>query len=679
MENNKSGKGKLPHYHLRFQIIPGANVEKDAIVLADHCIRHKVEEVVLFFAAEEWNNGLLSRKEEDVWFKTVKDAKEILENSGISVSLNPWMTSLHCDRGRKFPGDRKFQPIVSPSGKTSKACASFADPEWRKYVFSLYGRFAKLRFRVLWVEDDFRYHNHGPLDWGGGFEPAILKRFSKKIGRPVVRKELLNAIIKPGKPHPWRQLWLETWREIKLEVAKGLAEAVSSNTPGTSKIGLMSSSPSSHSIEGRDWKKLFEAFMIEGEVAHRPHFQSYCETTGRDIAYSFCMLDIQKDFRPCNCEVTPEIENFPFTAWTKSDSLGWAHMAVAQIFGSDALLLDVFPFSGNKADSEPEIWDMLDRSRPSLKWLGEHFTKDLQTQGMGIPWRQNAQELIRTDKGNTFGELLESDCTVHPAADFFMQYGICTSLRQQENNAVFGKLAWIFSDSEIRKLLSGGLILDASSAEILCRRGFGKYIGVDFLGIVGREEDSFSLERVTSNECGVVEGFYFNFNTLSRIGKILPLEGAREWTEILRPDRTKFGSGIVTFENKLGGRIATFAASNPNSVPKCRKRQLIAQNTASFCSCGNGIASVSGGPYLIMEEFSGNGKHLFTILNANPDPVSPVVKFGGKVQGCINATVLEAMAKPVPVSVKVKTVNNWSELRLNCKLAYLGILVIEIK
>jgi hypothetical protein len=113
MKKNKSGsdanyKGTAPHYHLRFQIIPGANVKKDA--------------------------------------------KEILENSGISVSLNPWMTSLHCDRGRKFPADRKFQPIVSPTGKVSKACASFADTEWRKYVFNLYGRFAKLGFRVLWAE-----------------------------------------------------------------------------------------------------------------------------------------------------------------------------------------------------------------------------------------------------------------------------------------------------------------------------------------------------------------------------------------------------------------------------------------------------------------------------------------------------------------------------------------------
>ena len=674
-----SGDATAPHYHLRFQIIPGANVKSDANTLANLCIKHRIEEVVLFFAAEEWNNGLLSKTEEDIWFSTVKEAKEILEHSGITVSLNPWMTSLHCSRGRKFPKDRKFQPMVSPSGKISKACASFADPKWREYVYSLYGRFAALGFRVLWVEDDFRYHNHGPLDWGGGFEPAILKRFSKKTGTPVSREALLDAIIKPGCPHPWRRLWMETWREIKLEVADGLAKAVSAHAPGSSKIGVMSSSLATHSAEGRDWKKLFDAFTIEGEVTHRPHFQSYCEITGPDITYSFWMLDMQKNFRPDSCEVAPEIENFPFTSWNKSDSLSWTHMVIAQLFGSDALLLDVFPFSGNPADSEPETWNMLDRSRPALNWIGERFTKDLRTQGIGIPWHQDAQELIRTEKGNLLNELHEPDCTVNPVSDFLMQYGITVSLRQQENNAVFGKLAWIFSDDELHGLLSGGLLLDATSAEILCKRGFGNEIGVEFLGMVGREEDSFSLEKVTCNECGVEEGIYFNFNSLPKIGKLRPRKGAREWTEILRPDRSKFGSGIVVFKNKNGGRIVTFASSNPGSVPKCGQRQSMVQNAVRFCAGSNKIATATGGPYLILEEFVGKDKRFFTILNGSPDPARPVIKIGGSVSGKINATILKPLEHPVPAAIKVKRNKDYSTVTLDSRIPYLGILVLEVK
>ena len=99
-------------YHLRFQVIPGKNVIRDARILADFCAKHRIEEVVLFFAAEEWNNGLLSKKEEDAWFDTVSRVKKVLDGKGLSVSLNPWMTVLHCDRGRSFPAGRNFKPMV---------------------------------------------------------------------------------------------------------------------------------------------------------------------------------------------------------------------------------------------------------------------------------------------------------------------------------------------------------------------------------------------------------------------------------------------------------------------------------------------------------------------------------------------------------------------------------------
>jgi hypothetical protein len=338
-----AGSSKPLRYHLRFQIAPGPNVERNARALARFCAERGVEEVVLFFAAEEWNNGLLSAEEEDLWFETVATAKKVLDEAGVVTSLNPWMTVLHTDRGRRFPPDRTFKPMESPLGEQSSACASFADPEWQTYVQNLYGRFARLGFRVLWVEDDFRYHNHAPLTWGGGFERGIIERFERKIGKPVAREELVSAILQPGTPHPWRRLWMETWRELHLEVARGIADVVLRNAPGRSELGLMSSHPSSHSVEGRDWKRLFEALAIDGEVAHRPHYAGYSEIPGRSRDYSIMMLDVQRNFRPKNAEVAPEVENFPFTAWSKSDAQTWSEMALCMFYGADALLLDLFP------------------------------------------------------------------------------------------------------------------------------------------------------------------------------------------------------------------------------------------------------------------------------------------------------------------------------------------------
>ena len=284
-------------YHLRFQVIPGKYVKTDAEVLAKFCLKHKIEEVVLFFAGEEWNNGLLSRKEEDIWFDTVSKVKKILENKGLTVSLNPWMTVLHCDRGRKFPSDRNFKPMVSPYGEVSKAVASFADEKWQEYIYNLYGRFAELGFNTIWIEDDFRYHNHAPLIWGGGFEKEMIEKFCKKIGNNVSREEIFKNLLIPGRPHLWRKKWMKVWREVQLEVAKGIRDVVEKCSNRKTKIGLMSSHPSIHSIEGRKWIELFNTLAINNKVVHRPHFATYSEDIGKNKVYSIMMLDIQKKLR----------------------------------------------------------------------------------------------------------------------------------------------------------------------------------------------------------------------------------------------------------------------------------------------------------------------------------------------------------------------------------------------
>jgi len=616
-------------HHLRFQILPGPRVEADARALATFCRRHGIEEVVLFFAAEEWNNGLLSRAEENRWFNAIRSAKAVLEKAGLVVSLNPWMTSLHCSRGRTFPRDRTFIPTVSPTGQASTACASFADPAFQDYLARLYGRFAALGFRVIWVEDDFRFHNHGPLDWGGGFEQPVLDRFAQKIGRSATREDVVAALLKPGKPHPWRAVWLAVWREIILEVAGQLSAAVAAASGGRTRLGLMSSAPASHSLEGRDWTALFEALSIEGEVAHRPHFAPYSEAPGTTKAYSSQMLDLQKTFRPANAEVAPEIENFPFTRWTKSDTQTWAEMALCQIHGSDALLLDLFPFSGNPASAEPEIGEMLDAARPGLAWLAAHFPKGLETQGVGVPYKPDAAARQRLADGATLGHF--GAASPFEAGQFCMQYGIPIASRPQAVNALFGPLAWAFSDREIEGFLRGGLLLDATAAAALLERGFGGQIGLSKLDWLDREADAYAIEETLDPACGVAPGFFMNANMGAAMARLAPLRGAVAWTRIIRPDRTVFGPGWIVYTNKLGGRIAVCASPNPNRLAASNQRQAIAQALVRFASAGKFASPVATrAPHQLVIHFGEGARQRVAVLNCSTDPSAPRLVWSGR-------------------------------------------------
>ena len=671
-----SDKHSPLRYHLRFQIPPGPNVRQEANILADFCRDRGVEEVVLFFAGEEWNDGLLSRADEDRWFETVRDASEVLTAAGIVCSLNPWMTVLHTDRGRTFPADRSFSSMVSPLGEETAACASFADPAWRKYIAEVYGRFAELGFRVLWVEDDYRFHNHAPLEWGGGFEPEVIDRFCAKIERSATREEIVEAILMPGPPHPWRSLWMETWREVHLEVAHIITGAVGKRSSGNSQIGLMTSSPSSHSIEGRRWDSFYDAFSIDGEFVHRPHFAGYQESPPQGRASSFLMLELQRSLRPRNVEVAPEIENFPFTAWNKSDTQTWCEMAIALVYGSDALLLDLYPFAGNPPPDEPQIGDLLDASRPGLEWIAERFLTYRSTAGIGIPWRDDAAERVHTTAGRSMSEL-----GVDPfaAGDFLLRNGLPMTAEPSGTNALFGSIAWVFDDDELRNMLAGGLLLDGESAAILVERGFGESIGVESVTWLERESSRYAMEQIADPATGVREGLLLNMNLAPRVAQLrLAPQGTTAWTRIVTPQSEDVGPGVVACENEGGGRVVTFAVPNPGELPQNYHRQKIVHAAAEFVAGDAGVPlRVTGSPHLMPVDFRDGNSRAIVVLNGATDPGKPTIHVADTPGSEPTVTLLAPLAEPERIDATVEPAGSGVTIKPAAEIPSQGFVVVE--
>jgi hypothetical protein len=660
---------------LRYQILPGSDVEIQAKQLAEFCSAHNIEEVVMFYAAEEWNNGLLSGEDEEMWFQSIKTAKIVLDSAGIITSLNPWMTVLHTDRGRTFPKGSNFQPMVSPLGEESKACVSFACQEWQQSIAKQYERFSELGFRVVWVEDDFRFHNHTPLTWGGGFEQGVIDRFSKAVGQDITREILVQTVLKPGEPHPWRKILMEVWESLQLEVAQFLHDAVVRGSSGKSLLGLMSSAPPTHSAEGRNWKRLFGALEVDSKVVHRPHFAPYSDHPGIFLVYSCMMLDMQKNLRKKSYEVAAEIENFPYTSWIKSDTQTWAEMAFALFHGSDALFVNLFPFSG-RPNHNPEIGVMLDRSLPALNWIAGRFSKEFETGGVGALWKENAQQYTRTQSGSSLSELEEADFS--GPWNLLIPYGIPVSRNRGEVNALFGTLAWAFTDDELRSLLAGGLLLDGSSAEILLQRGFGEDIGLTTVKCYGREESLYSIEIVVDTESGVEKGHCSNANLSESMYALEPSAGAQVWTEIVTPGRESFGAGVVVYKNVLGGRVVTFAAPNPATLPRHFQRQTIMQNLIRFLY-GEGVSvEVSGAPNLMPIYFEGKSAHV-VLFNGSPDSTIPKVRINGIMltPSMVNATLLKPLTEPITVDVEINTINEVTTISLCKLLPYMGFIVLS--
>ncbi|MEY9876387.1 hypothetical protein ABH931_005897 [Streptacidiphilus sp. MAP12-33] len=637
-------------YHLRFQLHPGPDAAAQAAELAKFCGEAGVDEVVLLLGAEELYAGHPAGPAEDLLVETAATGASILREAGLEVSLNPWVTAGHADRGRADA--LGFTPMVGPDGTVAAAQASFACPRWRAWITAHYARFAALGFRVLWLEDDFRYHNHAPLPWGGGFEQPMLDRLGQLAGEPVTRERVVAALTAPGAPHPWRELLQQVWRTAQLEVAAELADTVATHSGGRSGLGLMSSTLGLHSVEGRDWPALFQALSVGGRVSHRPHFAPYSDTPGRELSTSVWMLEQQRALRPAFASSEPEIENWPHTAWSKSDAQTWSELVTAQLAGSDALFLNLHPMHSGRAQRQPRIAELLRRSRPALDLVADGHGADegFETLGVGLPFRQDAAAHVRTRTGDGLAGLSTDP---GPAAGFLLRYGVPVAAGVSRVNAVFGPLAWAFADAEVERLLGGGLLVDGTAAAILVERGFGPLLGVDAAELVDREQHPvpepgpYAVERHRAEDGEI----WLSVNTQPALARLSPAPDATVTTRITTPDGQDWGPGRLRFTNARGGRVVVLAATAPEQLPFDDDGQRLLHEAVRFLEGDRPeLPLVSGGPHLIPQLVRTTAGTRLAVANGSADPARPRVTFPGAAPPQATATLLAPLAEPAPAA-----------------------------
>jgi hypothetical protein len=180
-------------YVLRIQFGPHQDPHEVAQRLRTLCREARVDEVLLFLFAEELNNGHDTPEQIEAWLTWSRPLQKALRADGVRLSLNPWHSLLHVDRGRRLKPSQPWQSMQDPQGRSARAVVCPLDEGWRDYYRATLARYAREDFDVIWIDDDIRYHNHGDLAWGGCFCPLHMAAFSDRVGRSVSREELVRA------------------------------------------------------------------------------------------------------------------------------------------------------------------------------------------------------------------------------------------------------------------------------------------------------------------------------------------------------------------------------------------------------------------------------------------------------------------------------------------------------
>jgi len=357
-------KPKGFHYTLR-RTSPLWKAEEAIEEVVLFCREKRIGEVIWKIDVEEFSHGLPELSLIDRYVPWLKLAKERLTEVEVLTSINPWVTLNHQDRGldlsEVFPN---MGWMVDYTGASAKSCACPLSSAWQEWLLEAYRRYATVEPNILWVEDDFRNFNHLPVRYGC-FCPRHLEEFSERIGCGIGREDLMGRILKPGPPDPLRAQWFDFLGDVMVEVAKRLEKAIHEVSPET-RLGLMTSHPWHHSVEGWKWHELLRALAGPHEPVVRPTLGNYNEVSPLGLYEQSELMRRTVFCFPRPCRIAPELENFNYTRFSKSVAFTKAQIALSALMKASEITMNLFDHMGSPMAFEPGYGRML---RPSsMPW-----------------------------------------------------------------------------------------------------------------------------------------------------------------------------------------------------------------------------------------------------------------------------------------------------------------------
>ncbi|MBM3493464.1 MAG: hypothetical protein FJX72_03955 [Armatimonadetes bacterium] len=546
-------------YVLRCTIEPGRHEEERLDRLIAFCTDATIDDVMLFILGEELNTGHPTIVEIEPWMQFIARAKARLAEIGVTTSINPWATLLHADRGRMLKPGQAFERMVDPTGRQADAVACPLCPAWLDYMAETYRRYAEIQPSALWVEDDFRLHNHAPLTWGGCFCERHMAEFRRIAGAKAVgpllaadfeREEFVRAVLRPGAPHPARSVWLQTARDAMVAAAKRIGDAVHSVSPAT-RVGLMSSDPSVHCAEGRSWEGVLRALAGPTAPLLRPNLPAYSDTPPQQYLWGLSTGPRQcAALVPHDTDLFPEVENSPYPRFSKSNRFLAYQVETSMLFGSTGITMNLFDMMGNGVLMSEGYQKGLATIRPFVDRLHALGLRTARATGVQVMVCPTSSWTMRTRRGHSMTELYPSETFW---AGLLTAYGIanafCTDgAPNQPAIAISGQSLHNLDADAVAALFARPVVLlDGDAAHTLCDMGLGHLAGIENIEWIEQNDGRCAYEQVADGQryLGISEARASCQNLAGDVAAISYGPGAEHLTRICNPDGRSVCPGVT--------------------------------------------------------------------------------------------------------------------------------------
>lgn len=517
-----------------------------------------------------------------------------------------------------------FASIEDASGnksKDNKKCP--LDPafqsDWSAKVKSVAAAF---RPAMICIEDDYT------LAWGRGlngcacFCPRHLASFASRYGKALTGPEIAAAFANRTKENePIRRAFAETVRASLAELAGCVRAAVDEVDPSI-RIMLCESGACSD-YDGDALETLARTFSGPGtRPCVRPSGAIYgAQTTPADIppAVAHTMFTLER--LPRDIETFYEADPYPHNRFFTSAAQMQSLMAGAMFMGSQNILFYCLQYLDDPLE-DPGYAEAYRSMRPRLETV-RSFVADRHARlaGVRVLWHPEDSYLTHGIGGGHGGQLADG-------AFLCAKMGLPYTTRADAEGPVMmmGNVAETMSDDEIRRILSGGVLLDAPAAALLQRRGFGAQLGADVeladgrLPVIGER-----LLPAAGLSCNgrTVNAFYIlsagTEGTVTAFATLRPRAGTEVWSEFTGVGGKLVTPSVTYATNSLGGRVAILATSllgnRSSGLYNLRKQELL-RNLFNRLAPGTIPVAAVGAPGIwTLAQLASDGKEMLVMVN----------------------------------------------------------------
>ena len=526
----------------------------------------------------------------------------LLKGSGVKEGILFQATMGH---GWKPNSPAQGQKVILPNGKEKyKFCP--LDKTFLAYIAGQAKTIGELKPDFFMVDDDTRLITG--ID--GCFCPLHLQAISAKAGKTFQTRQELQAALKADAR--LRGQWDEVLRDCIAELMKVIRAQIPSEIPGefcccaddAHHAGLMA-----QLLAAPGQKPVVRINNARYMMDARRDFPSTLKKTACQIADLPKGLIVLDEADPC-----------PQNRYSMGAAELAHHMTMSMFEGC----------RGGK------IW--LTRLGNAHETNSGRAYRDLFRRQKGYMEQVDALQLARTGvriplpAADAHAAMNRRTASVPDwATALFGRYGVATMygpVAPDGVTALCGAQVPLFTDAELKTILSGAVLLDGDAAVRLTQRGFAREIGVEAKPWTGKTVSAETFGRETQ------------WGTIGRAADFTALHPqARRMSAFLHRtsgvsrETVELAPGSFFFTNGLGGRVYAFAAHVPahptlesyHYLTETRKRAVLAAlRTLAGGGMPGGVAYPDDAEVLLETGLAADGRRIAVVDNIGLDALTEI-------------------------------------------------------